>query len=340
MTMTLKTRFLALWLALFAAVLAYAEAYQPNSQVKSYITVRAQAKSGAKEIGRIQKAEIFEVTEITGGWGKVKLESGKTGYVNAKFIEKVPAVKVNAGKPAKAMTWKGGTADLHWMVWLILALMAGVFIMQKLDLEGDVSVWVTPIMWFLLGSCQLIYLICCKDPFWTNENLGWLAILLAVVVFAIGAFYQTGSMIGFAKIYSEDNAWVGIWSVPVCVVGGIILNYTAPAYVPWAFAVFGLSQLWQAFVIFRTVNQYQGAGLATVSAIGYLFGMLGTVVMAALLVALVIFVMICLFVLWLVLSVIGSESKQVKLTHNWGSFFTDQYGNEWEHIGGNTFRRT
>lgn len=329
---------LALMLTAFAA---FADAYRPNSQVKSYITVRSKASASAKEIARIKKAEIFEVTEISHGWGKVVTESGSVGYVNAKFIERVPDVAIADQAPANhSISWMGGKYNLHWMVWLILALMIAVFILQKCDLEGYISIWVTPIIWFLLGASQLAYIALCRDPFWTQANLGWLAILIAFAVFAVGAFYQTGSMIGFAKTYSEDNAIVGIWSVPVCVVAGIILNYTAPNYIAWVFVAFALAQLWQAFVIFRTVYQYQDAGLATVSAVGYLFGMLGTLIMATLLVALVIVVVVCLFCLWLVLSMIGSDTKNIRLTHKWGDYFTDQYGDEWEHIGGNAYRRT
>lgn len=341
MKVLLQTRFrlAVLIIMAFAALISYAEAYRPNGQVKNYITVRSQANASSKAIDRFEKGEIFEVTEISGGWGKVVAKSGKTGYVNAKYIEKVPSVKV-ASQPKKPTAWKGGSADLHWMVWLILALLIIVFILQKSDLDGELSVWLTPVMWFLLGFSQIFYIFFCRDPFWTQQDLGWLAILAAVAVFAVGAFYQTGSMIGFAKTYSEDNAAVGIWSVPVCVVAGIIVNYTVAEYLPWVFVAFGLAQLWQAFVVFRTVNQYQGAGLASVSAIGYLFGMLGTLIMATLLVALVIVVLICIFVLWIVLSILGSGSRDIRLTHKWGSFFTDQYGDEWEHIGGNTFRRS
>ncbi len=335
----IRFRLAAIIVAVLVALVAFGAAYRPNGQVKSHITIRSEAKASASEIGRISKGDIFEVTEVAGGWGKVVTADGAVGYVNARYIEKVPEVKVPA-KESGPVAWKGGSLDLHWMVWLILALMAAVFIMQKCDLDGEVSIWVTPVMWFLLGLSQLTYIFLCKDPFWTGADLGWLAILIAVVVFAIGAFYQTGSMVGFAKTYSEDNAAVGIWSVPVCVVGGIILNYTAPEYLWIALAVFGLAQLWQAFVIFRTVSQYQGAALAAVSATGYLFGMLGTLVMATLLVALVIVVLVCLFCLWIVLSMIGSDSKDIRLRHKWGSYFTDQYGDEWEHIGGNTYRRT
>jgi len=339
MSSQIRFRFAAFLAVLLVALVTFGAAYRPNGQVKSYITVRSEAKSSAREVGRILKTDIFEVSEISGGWGKVVTESGTVGYVNAKFIEKVPEAEVPA-KQEKPAAWSGGTLNLHWMVWLILALMAALFIMQKCDIDSDVSIWVTPVMWFLLGVSQLTYIFFCKDPFWTGADLGWLAILVAVVVFAVGAFYQTGSMVGFAKTYSEDNAAAGIWSVPVCVVAGIILNYTAPGYMWIAFAAFGLAQLWQAFVIFRTVNQYQGAGLAAVSAIGYLFGMLGTLVMATLLVMLVIVVLVLLFCLWLVLTLIGSDTKDIRLTHKWGSYFTDQYGDEWEHIGGNTYRRT
>lgn len=337
----IKLRASALLAALLVALVSLAAAYRPNSQVKSYITVRSSASAQAKEIGRIQKTDVFEVTEFKGGWGKVVTESGTVGYVNAKFIEKVPETPINQSTThSNSPSWNGGNLDLHWMVWLILALVVAVFAMQKCDLDGEVSIWVTPIMWFLLGFCELFYLVFCHDPLWTNANLGWLAIIIAAVVFAFSAFYQTGSMIGFAKIYSEDNAAVGIWSVPVCAVGGIILGFTAPDYLWIAFAAFGVAQLFQAYIIFSTVNEYQGAGLATVSALGYLFGMLGTIVMATLLLVLVAIVLIGIFVLWIVLSMLGSSNSDIRLTHKWGDYFSDQYGNEWEYIGGDRYRRT
>lgn len=335
----MRMRVSMIFVGLLMALVSVAATYRPNGHVRNYITVRSEARASASEIGRIQKSETFEVEEVSRGWGKVIMASGSIGYVNAKYIEEVIEVQPES-VPHKSGAWKGGTVDLHWMVWLILALVTGVFILQKCDLDSEVSIWVTPIMWLLLGVAELVYIICCADPFWTGEHLAWWVILIAVVGFALAAFYQTGSMIAFAKTYSENNAAVGIWSVPVCVVGAIVLYYTVPDYVAVALVAFALAQLWQAFVIFRTVGQYQGPGLAFVSAVGYLFGMLGTLVMATLLVALVVVVVVAILCLWLVLTIIGSDTKDIRLTHKWGSYFTDQYGDEWEHIGGNTYRRT
>lgn len=332
----IRNRIGMLLAVLLVALVSLGATYQPNGQVKNYITVRSQANASASEVARIQKSETFEVTEINNGWGKVVTAHGVEGYVNAKFIEKVPEVVVAAEGEVMG---GAGRYDLHWMVWVILGLVAAVFLMQQFELDGAVSVWLVPIAWLLLGMSELAYIILCYDPLWTDMGLGWLAILIAVVVFAVCAFYQTGSMIGFAKTYSEDNAAVGIWSVPVCAVAAIILAFTAQDYIWIPGVAFALAQLWQAFVIFRTVNEYQGPGLAIVSALGYLFGMLGTLIVATLFVVLVVVVVVGLFLLYFILSMLGSETGKIELTHKWGDYFSDQYGNEWEHIGGGRFYR-
>ncbi len=337
MNPVIRMRFGVLLALLLVALVSLGATYQPNGQVKNYITVRSQANASASEVARIQKTETFEVKEIANGWGKVVTDAGVEGYVNAKYIEKVPETIVAAEGEVMG---GAGRYSLHWMVWVILGLVAAVFLMQQFELDGAISVWLVPIVWFLLGVSELAYIILCYDPFWTGKDLGWLAILISVVVFAVCAFYQTGSMIGFAKTYSEDNAAVGIWSVPVCAIAAIVLAFTAKDYVWIPGVVFALAQLWQAFIIFSTVNEYQGPGLAIVSALGYLFGMLGTLVVATLLVVLVVVVVVGIFLLNVILSMLNTESGKIELTHKWGDYFSDQYGNEWTHIGGGRFYRS
>lgn len=53
-----------------------------------FLRVRAQPSVSSSEVGRINPGDILTLLEEVGSWDKIKLSSGKEGFISASYVEK------------------------------------------------------------------------------------------------------------------------------------------------------------------------------------------------------------------------------------------------------------
>lgn len=62
---------------------ATADRVTPSERVRSRLMVRAEARPGSRIVARLAKGEEVELLGSEGGWHRIELDGGKTGYVSA-----------------------------------------------------------------------------------------------------------------------------------------------------------------------------------------------------------------------------------------------------------------
>ena len=317
--MTKKTLFLILAFAIAAITDVFAETYKVVCSNK--LNVRQHASVSGRILGTLNNGELIDVVNFEGKWAEIQYKEG-SGYVSASYIQRVDKPKDEGlppdSKSAISMDMLNyrnfdklkGLGDTSMVLWVLVPAFFLFYVFrQRVEDNGE---WgdmrALSIVALVMSVLEIVYAMGSQDFIWFCVKPRWYWIALNFIVFAVCMFQQLMAYFTFAGFVSDGKGFLALYSWPVCLVLGIILNFcdVDPVY---AVGLLLMAQLVQTGIIFYVMAKYRGFLSAIVYSFVYLVFTLSTALLLVQFLSLLIIVLIGYFILSAIANGSSSSSE-------------------------------
>ena len=184
----------------------------------------------------------------------------------------------------------GEGTGLRFMVYLILILVVGGYFMRGVfDYDSSTSLSVlifsVSLSIMLYNRSESEFTWFCKEPRWWWMVINFL--LYAAVCYGHGALLAQQTY-----LTSHRCHYIGLFSVPVCLVALYAAVYFYNKAVPWVIWAFILCQAIQAIIILVRATHYENLFKAILHTAAYIMGMMAALILGYHLLIMLIFVAI------------------------------------------------
>lgn len=182
----------------------------------------------------------------------------------------------------------GDSSDMRFFVYIIAALVAvGYFILSVFD--KDNAIWLS-ILLLAIGFSEFCYNANEAEFIWFCKEPRWWWIAINFLLYAAVCFGQGTLLTKQAFLASQGMPYIGLYSVPVCLVALYIAVYFYHLAVPWVIWLFLLCQFIQAIIILVQTTRYDNFFKAIIHAVAYLVAMFSSLILGYHLLFMLIFV--------------------------------------------------